>query len=235
MFRVAFLIAYFFLFHHPRPSGAHESTGLTFELPDKERMCFYEDFEGSRTYVLEYEVLSGGNNDVDVSIDSPTGASVYSEIRKTRDVVPFIISWGKYTFCFSNEFSTFTHKRVYFELRPEEHEPLAVEGGKKGAFVNTQMEESMEAIHRHATEVMKFQKVYRANEARGRYEADQLNQTVQWWSLTQSFIILIAGLGEIVILKRFFTHRRDGPSSLTNSLLVNARQEVVHVPPVVRP
>jgi len=59
---------------------------------------------------------------------------------------------------------------------------------------------------------MEYQSIYRQNEAQGRYIAESLNFHVTWWSISQAFIIVITGLGQIFILKRFFTDRRDrGP------------------------
>lgn len=212
-----------------RLSVGHESSGLTFELPDNEKMCFHEDFEGSKKYIFEFRVLSGGNNDVDARVQSPNGIVLYDVIKQQTGVYSFDISWGTYTFCFSNEFSSYTHKIVYFEIRPEEQKPLAVEGGKKAPSANTQLEESMETIHTHSTQVMTFQKRYRLNEANGRYQAEELNQRVQWWSLAQSVIILFTGLGEIFILKRFFSGRTQPAIS---PLLAGLKQpEVIHAAP----
>lgn len=221
-----FLLTFLVVILGTRLSVGHESSGLTFELPDNEKMCFHEDFEGSKKYIFEFRVLSGGNNDVDVRVHSPTGKLLYDANKRKTGVYSFDISWGTYSFCFSNEFSSFTHKIVYFEVRPEEHKQLAVEGGKKSPSANTQLEESMETVHSHSTEVMKYQKLYRLNEANGRYQAEQLNQQVQWWSLAQSVIILFTGLGEILILKRFFSDRSQPAIS---PLLAGLTQpEVVH-------
>ena len=89
--------------------------GLRFELPDNEKFCFYEEFTGAKSYRLEFAVLKGGNKDVDVSVESPNGKILYKEIKKQQDIHAFETSLGTYTFCFSNEFSTFTHK-VFFAI-----------------------------------------------------------------------------------------------------------------------
>jgi len=34
----------------------HESGGLTFEVQDKERFCFYEQFRNASVYILDYQV-----------------------------------------------------------------------------------------------------------------------------------------------------------------------------------
>ena len=45
---------------------------------------------------------------------------------------------------------------MYFELRPEEHRPLAVEAGVKRPSVNTQIEETMEDLHRLNSDVIRY-------------------------------------------------------------------------------
>ena len=38
--------------------SSHEVGGLTFELEDKERFCFFEQFHNATVYVFEYKVRS---------------------------------------------------------------------------------------------------------------------------------------------------------------------------------
>ena len=56
---------------------------------------------------------------------------------------------------------------------------------------------------------MQYQTVYRTNEAQGRYVAEALNFHVTWWSVAQAFIIVFTGIGQIFVLKRFFTDTRQ--------------------------
>ena len=37
-------------------SDGHEVGGLTFEVPDNDRFCFYEDFLNASVYILHYTV-----------------------------------------------------------------------------------------------------------------------------------------------------------------------------------
>jgi len=69
-------------------------------------------------YVWYVQVISGGNYDVDLEIMSPGKRVLYKDMKKqydsftwTTDVV------GEFQFCFSNEFSTFTHKLIYFDFQ----------------------------------------------------------------------------------------------------------------------
>jgi len=56
---------------------------------------------------------------------------------------------------------------------------------------------------------MQYQTVYRQNEAVGRHVAESLNWHVTWWSAGQALIIVITGVGQILVLRRFFTDRRS--------------------------
>ena len=63
-------------------------------------------------------MVIGGNYDVDMELTSPNGQALYKDVKKKYDHY----SWttdvkGEYRFCFSNEFSTFTHKVVYFDFQ----------------------------------------------------------------------------------------------------------------------
>lgn len=63
-----------------------------------------------------FQVITGGNNDVDVILKGPLGEELYKVEKKQYDnheITP--ATSGTYQLCFSNEFSTFTHKVVYFE------------------------------------------------------------------------------------------------------------------------
>jgi len=50
-----------------------ESTAveLTFELPDNAKECFYEVIEEGKTSTVEFQVVTGGQYDVDVIIEGP--------------------------------------------------------------------------------------------------------------------------------------------------------------------
>lgn len=56
---------------------------------------------------------------------SPNGKVLYKDVKKQYDS----FTWkaeekGIYKFCFSNEFSTFTHKVVYFDLEVGDEDDL---------------------------------------------------------------------------------------------------------------
>lgn len=185
-------------------------TALIFELPDKEQYCFSEDFSGNtvgKRFRFQYKVIRGGNHDVDAKVVSPNGLVLFKESRKQDGEFVFDSSRGEFRFCFGNEFSTFTHKVVYFELRNTELPNLAVEAGDKVPTAKTSSEASCDVIHERMSSVVNHQRNYRLKEAMGRHLADSMNKGVTWWSVGQTLVILLAGVGQVLLLKTFFSEK----------------------------
>lgn len=186
---------------------------LTFELPDNERQCFHELVEKDVNCVLEYQVFSGGNNDVDVDLMSPTKQIIYSDQRQQYGTH----SWktdvaGEYTFCFSNKFSSITHKMVYFDFQAGNEQPVKL---SPGDITNemTQMETSLFKSFENLRNVIDYQKHHMLREAQGRSFAEDLNERVQHWSIAQTVVIVVTSICQIVVVRSFFSdrgHKRYG-------------------------
>ena len=231
--RTAALYVLVLLYLASRCYAHGDSMALSFELNDNEKQCFHQDWQEVKPMTFSFRVLRGGNRDVDVAIESPAARDVYTARRESSGQTQFETGWGSYSFCFSNEFSTVSHKVVYFELRPLDHDSLADEAGRKRPFVDTQVQHSLEEIHTNNENTKKYQTVYKIREAKGRDVADRLNQTVMMWSGLESLIILCLGFGQVWMLKKLFrakpaTYRsKPTPSSSTvqahavNLLLAN--------------
>lgn len=207
--RILYVIFCFIISSVDSSPSAEDGTALTFEVEDNDKMCFYEYFKHTKNYVWTYKVISGGNHDIDATVESPNGKILYKEKKKRQDQFDFESTWGVFTFCFSNEFSTVTHKTIYMELRPAELESLAEESGKKKvSSANTLIEDRLESIHASNSRVVELQVHYKLNEAEGRHSAERLNMMVQIYAFGQAIGILITGLGQVVILKTFFQDGR---------------------------
>ncbi|ESN92721.1 hypothetical protein HELRODRAFT_185153 [Helobdella robusta] len=211
MFRSACRVLAFvlFLFY---VIGSVRSEELSFELPDKEKMCFNEVVRQGTPCILEYQVIEGGNYDVDVIVKAPTGAILYNEQKRQYDRFEWSAeSEGEFTFCFSNEFSTFTHKIIYFDFQAGEDE--RIKSKEDGSGPVTQLESTVASIHKSFKLTIDHQTHYRLKEAQDRSFAEDLNERVQYWSIGQTIIIFVAGIGQILILKSFFTDKRPSKAS----------------------
>lgn len=99
--------------------------------------CCYWSFQ---TYlVFHLQVVTGGQYDVDVTLESPTKEVLYRQVKQQYDSHRFTAAVaGVYVACFSNEFSTFSHKLVYMDFQVGDEPPL-LPGMGEHATVMTQV------------------------------------------------------------------------------------------------
>eukprot|EP00057_Strongylocentrotus_purpuratus_P032644 XP_788345.3 PREDICTED: transmembrane emp24 domain-containing protein 3 [Strongylocentrotus purpuratus] len=186
-----------------------QAVELTFELPDNANQCFHEDVEKDVKIILEYQVVTGGQYDVDALVKSPSGTVVYKEKRKQYDTFTWTTDQaGTIEFCFSNEFSTFAHKVVYFDFMAGDEDPLIRDIGAHATALG-QLETSCVTIHEALKAVVNFQTHYRLREGKGRGQAERLNKRVHLWSLGEFFLILVIGIGQVIVLRSFFTDKKN--------------------------
>ena len=75
---------------------------------------------------------------------------------------------GVYVACFSNEFSTFSHKLVYMDFQVGEDAPLF--NLEDHATALTQMESSAQEIHKSLNSILDYQTHHRLREAQGKWK-----------------------------------------------------------------
>ncbi|KAF4516895.1 hypothetical protein B566_EDAN011240 [Ephemera danica] len=179
---------------------------LTFELPDNAEECFYQDIERNVSATLEFQVVTGGHYDVDVVLEAPDKQQLYQRIKTQFDSHTFVAPLtGVYTVCFSNKFSTFSHKLVYMDFAVGE-EP-ALPGMGEHVTAMTQMESSAQEIHKSLNSVADYQTHHRLQEAQGRKRAEDLNTRVLWWSISETLAMLVCAIGQVVIIRSFFNEK----------------------------
>jgi len=146
---------------------------------------------------------------VDVVLYDPDSTILYEDKRKQFHTHDFAaLKSGDYHFCFSNEFSSFTHKMVYFDIQVGGDKPLTPDLGNHHTAL-TQLEMSTVRIHEALKIVKDYQTHHRLKEMAGRDGAEFLNERVQYWSLGESAIFLTIGLTTVFILRRFFASKRN--------------------------
>uniref|UniRef100_A0A0N5B091 GOLD domain-containing protein n=1 Tax=Syphacia muris TaxID=451379 RepID=A0A0N5B091_9BILA len=172
------------------------SIELTFELPDKEVQCFFEDIKQNVKSVLEFQVVTGGKYDVDVSIEDPQGNVLYKEVKKQYASHQWTTSVeGPYKVCFSNEFSTFSHKVVYMDWQVGD--PDFLKQATPGLAAMTQLQASAAKIGDNLRAADDYQTHHKLREATGRKRAEDLNERVLFWSLGQSAVIILIGVAQV--------------------------------------
>jgi protein ERP2 len=92
---------------------------LTILVPANQRECFHQILDTGRTIEVEYEVLAGGDFDINYWFYSPTQRILQSDLKKRDGHQTLKLEeTGEYRFCLDNTFSRFSSKQVYFSLRP---------------------------------------------------------------------------------------------------------------------
>lgn len=81
------------------------------------------------------------------------------------------------------------------------------------ATVLTQLEASSQEIHKSLNSVLDYQTHHRLREAKGRKRAEDLNERVLWWSVIETSAILCIGIGQILVLRNFFTEKKPSQRS----------------------
>ncbi len=155
------------------------------------------------------QVISGGNYDVDLILWGPGQSVLHEKQRKMYDAIDFTADKeGEYYFCFSNEFSSFSHKVVYFDFMVGDETPLTPDIGAHHTAL-TQMEAATVRIHDGLKVIRDYQTHHRLRESQGRDTAEFLNERVQYWSLGLAVLLLLVGLTQVFVLRRFFTDKRS--------------------------
>ncbi|XP_076879179.1 transmembrane emp24 domain-containing protein 3 isoform X2 [Brachyhypopomus gauderio] len=159
-------------------------------------------------------VIAGGNYDVDCFVTDPMNNVLYEERRKQYDSFSHTTALkGVYKVCFSNEFSTFSHKTVYLDFRAGEDNSLLPDMNKATAL--TQMESACLSIHEILKVVADSQTWYRLREAQDRLRAEDLNERVSFWSVGETIILFMVSIGQVLMLKSFFSEKKTNVSTST--------------------
>jgi hypothetical protein len=91
---------------------------LTVLIPANQRECFHQILETGKTIEIEYEVLAGGDFDINYWFYSPTNRVLQTDFKKKDGHQTLKLEeTGEYRFCFDNSYSRFSQKQVYFSLR----------------------------------------------------------------------------------------------------------------------
>lgn len=181
---------------------------LTFELQDRDTQCFFEDMKKGEQSTLEFQVVTGGHYDIDCTLSDPQGKELYKGVKKEYDTHTYTADVdGAYQVCFGNEFSTFSHKLVFVDWFVGDEHPFR--DPAKKSTVLTQLETSAEVIQNNLKEVEDSLTHRRLREAQDRKFAEDLNEQVTYWSIGQGIFMLLIGLGQIWVLRSFFTDNKS--------------------------
>ncbi|EPQ26506.1 uncharacterized protein PFL1_05828 [Pseudozyma flocculosa PF-1] len=171
------------------------------ELLPHSKECFFEDLHHGDQMTLTYQVGGGGHLDIDVILTDPKLRALFEQKRKDTGTYSFTASEdGRYTYCFSNEFSTVSDKTVSFNVHgiiyvADEGDMLPIEREIRDLAAGLQ------AVKDEQEYLVIRERVHRNT-------AESTNSRVKWWSIIQAFILIGVCGCQIYFVKRHFEVRR---------------------------
>ncbi|CCF52769.1 hypothetical protein NDA10_005426 [Ustilago hordei] len=178
------------------PAEAH-----MIELLPHSKECFFEDLHHGDQMTLTYQVGGGGHLDIDVVLYDPKSRPLFKQDRKDTGTYSFTAQDdGRYTYCFSNEFSSISDKTVSFNVHgiiyvPDEGDMLPIEKEIRDLAAGLQ------AVKDEQEYLVIRERVHRNT-------AESTNTRVKWWSIIQGFILVAVCSCQIYFVKRQFEVRR---------------------------
>ncbi|PWN18953.1 supernatant protein factor, C-terminal domain-containing protein [Microstroma glucosiphilum] len=171
------------------------------ELPPSSKECFFEDLNPSDQMTLTYQVGGGGHLDVDVYLEDPQNVRLFEHKRRDTGTYSFTAQHtGRYTYCFSNEFSHISDKTLSFNVHgiiyvPDEGDMLPIERQIRDLAAGLQ------AVKDEQEYLVIRERVHRNT-------AESTNSRVKYWSIIQAFMLLGVCAVQVVFVKRHFEVRR---------------------------
>lgn len=175
-------------------------------LPAFSKECLYYDIlRDEDSLVVGYQVLTGGNFEIDFTITGPDGSEIVSEKqRKYSDFVLKSFGLGKYSFCFSNSYGTALKKvEVTLELEKSSFDIQDTQN-TEDAVANHAVAE----IDRNLNKITKVMNYLRAREFRNMSTVNSTESRLKWLSIL--VMIIMAGISvlQALIIQLFFKSRQ---------------------------
>ncbi|VDD75636.1 unnamed protein product [Mesocestoides corti] len=213
MIKSAFFIVALFQFLSYVNAGSY-----TFELPDGDSRCFYGMLREKERTTVEFQVISGGNFDVDVTFRDPFKNVVKSFQREQYDYFDLDVQVAgehEASILFGdrniwlNEFSSVTHKVVYMNWEMESEREKDLSDDQQSPL--TMMDSVVVAIHENLRKAASAQTKVRLQEASSRSFVEALNDRVTLGSIIHALVIVVVAVGQVYLLRSLFkepTHHR---------------------------
>ncbi len=165
----------------------------------------HEQFEKDRTVHLFFEVIIGGQQEIDVSVFSPENEELYTASAEQEGSYSFIAKTaGRYRFCFSNAKANAAAKLISFEVtsganindiaaHPDHITPL-----EHGVL---QLSEAMAAVREDSKYMYHREEHHRAL-------TESTYERLRHMAIVEAIVLVSMSVGQIYYLRRFFEVKR---------------------------
>ncbi|CCF60436.1 hypothetical protein KAFR_0K00810 [Kazachstania africana CBS 2517] len=201
LYKIITLAVWFFTF---AAAVSSNYAPFTVNLPAFSKECFYHDLiSNDDTLVVSYQVLTGGNFEIDFLITGPDGSTIVDEKQKKySDFLLKSFGLGQYSFCFSNSYGTALKK---VEITLEKEKTLEVDhSNTEDVIANNAIEE----IDRNLNKMNKVMNYLRAREWRNMSTVSSTESRLKWLSILVMLVMVGISVGQAIIIQLFFKSRQ---------------------------
>ena len=175
--------------------------------------CFYEHFEVGSQVEVQYQVLKGGELDINFLVENPLEVYIVIDRRSDGWWPLEIKATGEYGICLDNTFSKLSSKLVFLSIVTQDlakKRELDSEVPRNATDHSAAVIEKLNNIDQRLSKIVSLQHYFQAREARHRLTLESNNSRVFWWSLLECVVMVAAGLAQVVVIRSLFrTQRRD--------------------------
>ncbi|KAK4058115.1 hypothetical protein OIO90_000854 [Microbotryomycetes sp. JL221] len=185
-----------------------EASALTTTIPANERTCFYANVDKAGEKVgFYFAVQSGGSFDIDWTVTDPSDTIVIEGERERQGDYIFTAHLiGEYSFCFSNDMSSFSEKLVDFDIMVES-EPRPIAPAKPTALADqtSSLEESIYKLSGSLSSIQRTQKYFRTRENRNVSTVKSTQWRIFVFSIGESLVMCGMSAFQVWVVQRFFS------------------------------
>ncbi|CCH61265.1 hypothetical protein TBLA_0E02120 [Henningerozyma blattae CBS 6284] len=173
-------------------------------LPAFSKECIYYDVTDPNAILeVRYQVLYGGNFEIDCEVFSPTNSKIIDEKQsKFGEYVLTNYGLGSYQFCLSNSYGT-ASKKVEFLIGIKEDTELGLENNPND-MEDALAQNSLNEIQRSLEKIRKMNDYLRAREWRNLYTVESTKSRLTWYSITIISLMITISIVQSLIIQFFF-------------------------------
>lgn len=189
-------------------------TDLTVDVGAGKMECFFQKIKKATGLEVEYQVIDGGDLDINFFIQAPDGKVVVSEHKKSDNLHRIQMMAGDMKLCLDNTFSHFSNKLVFFEIISDDEDD-SDEKEEFGAGAQEELQQimdmtlddfkvKMDHMKDNLDKARNLQTVLKMFEARDRNVVESNFDRVNFLSCAQLVIMLIVGLTQVIMIRNLF-------------------------------
>nr|XP_009859742.1 transmembrane emp24 domain-containing protein 1-like isoform X2 [Ciona intestinalis] len=198
---------------------AYRDNDLTVLVAAGKKECFYQSVKSGQSIDVEYQVIDGGELDIDFRISAPSAIAVVTEFRKNDGIHTIDpTEQGDYEVCFDNTFSRITSKTIFFEIIIDNNEGGMDEDDEAWKkFVASDetygdklatLEQSLDSIKSNNAKITQYQVMLRAFEAKDRNVVERNFMRINFWSLTNIVVMLSVFALQVFMVRNMFNDKQ---------------------------